>query len=107
MDLKSICYSLSLDRFVAVGQIVGNAGTPTNPLGTASIAWSDNGTSWSAVSPPTNRDWSSVIFSTINSKYYALSGSYLIESTDGKTWTETDLSSQLTGVSPVKITEAL
>jgi hypothetical protein len=107
MSLKSICYSSSLDRFVAVGQIVGNSGTPTNPLGTASIAWSDNGTSWSAASPPTDRSWTSVIYSTINSKFYALSDVYLIESSDGKSWTETNLSSQLTGVSPVKIIEAL
>jgi hypothetical protein len=83
-----VTYSSKFGRFVTLGSITGNAGTPVfNPLGTSSIHYSNNGTTWIATSISRNYitvDWSPTleIFRAVSSD------GYIASSTDGITWTE-------------------
>jgi hypothetical protein len=82
---RSISYSPSLNRFVAVGNK-----KPGGSGGTSSISYSNNGTSWTAISTTTIRDrgWSSVTWVDDLSNFYAVSTKYIAQSSDGINWTE-------------------
>jgi hypothetical protein len=81
-----VTYSGKFGRFVIVGSI-GGGPFFYNPLGTSSIHYSNNGTTWIATSISRNYitvDWSPTleIFRAVSSD------GYIASSTDGITWTE-------------------
>jgi hypothetical protein len=83
-----VTYSSKFGRFVTLGSIAGNAGTPVyNPLGTSSIHYSNNGTTWIATS--ISRNYITVAWSPTLEVFRAVSSDgYIASSTDGITWTE-------------------
>jgi hypothetical protein len=85
---KDVTYSSKLGRFVVLGSKSGNAGTPVyNPLGTSSIHYSNNGTTW--ISTSISRDYITVAWSPTLEVFRAVSSDgYIASSTDGITWTE-------------------